>query len=271
MTDLTNNIDNEEFSEFENLKNKGDVDFWWASDLMKLMNYPNMKAFHKVIDKTTKTFVTLNIPYYENIIPEMNTVDGTLIQDFKLTRFACYISVMNGDTKKVEVAQAQAYFATQTRKFELSLQNSNEIDRLLIRDEITEGNKALASTAQKAGLTDFARFQNAGYRGMYNMFSVQLEKLRGVKKGKLMDNMGRTELAANLFRITQTEEKIKNNNITGQNNLEQTHFEIGREVRNIVVKNVGKTPENLPQAKELPEVKKEIKKGYKNMTKNDKK
>ena len=178
---------------------------------------------------------------------------------------------MNGDPKKSEVAEAQAYFAQQTRKFELYIENNNEIDRLLIREELTEGNKSLFSTIKKAGITDYAKFTNAGYLGMYNMENWKLAQKRNVNKEKLMDSMGRTELAANLFRITQTEERIKNKGVTGQNALEQTHFQVGREVRNIIVENSGKTPENLPQEKELPNVKKELKEGYKKMLKEDNK
>jgi DNA-damage-inducible protein D len=187
---------------------------------MQMLGYPNMKSFQKVLDRATKAFVSLNIPHYDNILAQQRVIDGITTQDFKLTRFACYLTVMNGDPKKKEVAQAQSYFAQQTI--------------------------------------------------IYNMASWELEKRRGVKKGKLMDYMGRTELAANLFRITQTEERIKNKGIFGQDNLEQTHYQVGKEVRKIVQENVGKAPENLPQAKQLPEVKKELKEGYKKMRKEDK-
>lgn len=256
---------------FEDFKNENGITYWWASDLMKMLGYPNMKSFQKVLDRATKAFVSLNIPHYENILSEMRDIEGSLVQDFKLTRFACYIAVMNGDPKKQEVALAQSYFAQQTRKFELYIENNQEIDRLLIREELVEGNKSLSSTIQKAGVEDFAKFQNAGYLGMYNMPNWKLANKRNVKSSKIMDTMGRTELAANLFRITQTEERIKNKNIKGQNALEQTHYEVGKEVRNIVIKNVGKTPENLPQEKELPNIKKELKEGYKKMLKEDKK
>jgi DNA-damage-inducible protein D len=255
---------------FEDFKNENGLTFWWATDLMRMLGYPNMKSFQKVLDRATKAFVSLNIPHYDNILVEMRNVDGVTIQDFKLTRFACYMTVMNGDPKKVEVAQAQSYFAQQTRKFELIVGNHEEIDRLLIREELTEGNKSLASTVKSAGISDYAKFVNAGYLGMYNMKSWQLENKRGVKKGKLMDYMGRTELAANLFRITQTEERIKNRGVKGQGGLEQTHYQVGQEVRNIVKKNVGKTPENLPQEKQLPEVKKELKQSYRKMKNEDK-
>ena len=268
MSEITGNINSN--PTFEDFKNENGLTYWWATDLMKMLGYPHMKSFQKVLDRATKAFVSLNIPHYENILATQRDIDGKETQDFKLTRFACYMVVMNGDPKKVEVARAQSYFAQQTRKFELYIQDNTQIDRLLIREELTEGNKSLASTAKQAGVQNFANFQNAGYVGMYNMKSWQLEKRRGVKKGKLMDNMGRTELAANLFRITQTEERIKNKNIKGQSNLEQTHFQVGKEVRKIVIENVGKLPENLPQEKQLPEVRKKLKQGYKQMTQQEK-
>lgn len=255
---------------FEDFKNENGIIYWWASDFMKMLGYPNLKAFQKVLDRATKAMVSLNIPHYENIIATTRENDGESKQDFKLTRFACYITAMNGDPKKNEVAKAQAYFAHQTRKFELYINDHQEMDRLLIRDELTEGNKSLASTVKQAGVSDFAKFANAGYLGMYNMESWKLANKRGVQKTKIMDTMGRTELAANLFRITQTEERIKSKGITGQYMLENTHFEVGREVRTIVQKNVGKSPENLPQEKQLPHIKKELKLGYKKMLKEEK-
>lgn len=245
---------------FEDFKNENGITFWWASDLMTMLGYKDMKSFQKVLDRATKAFVSLNIPHYENIISEQRAKENATSQDFKLSRFACYLTVMNGDPKKIEVAQAQVYFAQQTRKFELHIENNDELERLLIREELTEGNKSLASIAKQSGIVDFAKFQNAGYVGMYNMPSWQLAKKRGVKKEKLMDYMGRTELAANLFRVTQTEERIKNKGIKGQNNLEQTHFQVGKEVREIIKKNVGKSPENLIQEKQLSDVKRNSRK-----------
>lgn len=255
---------------FEDFKNQNGITFWWASDLMLMLGYTDMASFMKVIDRATRTFITLNIPHYDNIIPVERDVDGKSVRDFKLTRFACYVTAMNGDPKKTEVAMAQAYFAEQTRKFEVYIESGNDVSRLLIRDELIDGNKSLASTAKNAGVVDYAKFQNAGYRGMYNMLSCQLEKRRGVKHGALPDTMGRTELAANLFRVTQTEESIRRHGVTGQRDLENTHYQIGREVRRIVEKNTGVTPENLPQERRLPDVKKELKLGYRKMKKEDK-
>lgn len=256
---------------FEDFKNTNGIIYWWASELMTMLGYQSMKSFQKVLDRATKAMVSINIPHYENIISVQREMEGEVIQDFKLTRFACYMCSMNGDPKKPEVAIAQAYFAQQTRKFELYVSDGQEIDRLLIRDELTDGNKSLASVATRAGVVDHARFHNAGYVGMYNMESWKLAKRRGVDKTKIFDSMGRTELAANLFRVTQTEERIKNHNVKGQAQLEKTHFDVGKEVRSIIIKNVGKTPESLEQEKELPMLKKELKKGYKKMGDVDKK
>lgn len=255
---------------FEDFKNENGIVFWWASDLMKMLGYKDLKSFEKVLDRATKAFVSLGIKHYENIIPFDRNLDGIKFTDFKLSRFACYMSVMNADSKKVEVAQAQAYFAQQTRKFELIVQQQEDIERLLIREELSEGNKSLASVVNRAGVTDFAKFQNAGYLGMYNMPSWKLEKSRNVKKGTLMDYMGRTELAANLFRVTQTEERIKSQNIKGQRELENTHLEVGKAVRKMTIDNTGKSPETLPQAKKITEIKKEIKQNHKKMIDTDK-
>jgi DNA-damage-inducible protein D len=254
---------------FEDFKNENGITYWWASDLLQMLGYTDLKDFQSVLDRATKAFVSINIPHYENIIATLRDINGKQVQDFKLTRFACYIAVMNGNPKKNKVASAQAYFAEQTRKFELYLENNSEIDRLLIREELTEGNKSLASTAKQAGVIDYAKFANAGYLGMYNMESWKLANKRNVKKENLFDTMGRTELAANLFRVTQTEERIKSKKISGQENLEANHYQVGREVRKIVNENVGNTPENLIQEKELPNVKKELKAGYKKMLKED--
>ena len=158
---------------------------------------------------------------------------------------------MNADPKKPEVAKAQVYFIEQTRKFEILVQNSQEIERITIRDEIKEGNKSLSSVASRAGVTDYAKFSNAGYMGLYNMNNWQLARRRNIDKRDLQDYMGRAELAANLFRITQTEERIKNRNIKGQANLESTHQDVGREVREVILRNTGKNPEQLPLARKL--------------------
>ncbi|MDV4010048.1 damage-inducible protein [Elizabethkingia anophelis] len=256
---------------FEDFKQENGITYWWASDLMKMLGYTDLKVFiDKPVQKATKVLMSLGITHFNEIKHEMRDVDGEMTQDAKMTRFACYLTAMNSDVKKPEVAAAQAYFASQTQKFELLVSSGDQFERLLTREELAEGQKSLASVAKNAGVEDFAKFQNAGYLGMYNMPSWKLEKKRGVAKGKLFDYMGRSELAANLFRVTQTEERIKYKGIKGQNNIEQAHHEVGKEVREIIVKNIGKTPENLIQEQPLPQVKKELKQGHKKMIQEDK-
>ena len=248
---------------FEDFKCQNGIAFWWASDLAEMLDYASFSSFQKAIYRATKTMISLNIPHYTNITPGENP-NNQNIQDFKLTRFACYLIVMNADPAKEAVAKAQAYFVAMTREFEIQLENqSDNVERIITRDELAEGQKSLSGVVAGRGVQGhlgFAQFQNAGYVGMYNMFSYRLEQRRGIKKGQMPDHMGRAELAANLFRVTQTEERIKNKDIHGQKNLENTHKSIGSEIRQIVKKNTGNFPEDLPLERRLPEVKKELKK-----------
>src|SRR5690606_4661556 len=161
-------------------------------------------TFEKVIQKAMKALNSLGIPIHNNIVPIMHPVAGR--NDYKLSRFACYLVAMNADSKKPEVAKAHAYFASMTRSFEMMLEKTDQIERLVIRDEIKDGNTSLGKVAAAAGVLDYAKFQNAGYLGLYNMHNWQLAKRRNIDKSKLFEHMGRTELAANLFRITMTEE-----------------------------------------------------------------
>ena len=255
---------------FEDFKNQNGITFWWASEFMLMFGYNDMKSFRKVIDRATKAFISLNIDHLDNIVKVTREIDGLETVDYKLTRFACYLIAMNGDPKKYEVASVQAYFAAQTRKFEIYVDEHTNIERLLIRDEIKEGHKTLYSVAKQAKVEDYAKFQNAGYRGMYNMLNVQLANRRHIDKNKLFDTMGRAELAANLFRITQTEERIKSQNIYGQQKLEETHFDVGKEVRDMVKRNSGRYPESLPQEQTLSQVKKDLKSDFKVMKMIDK-
>ena len=247
--------------DFEDFKNENGLTYWWASHLMLMLGYKEMPSFKSAIDRAMKACLSLNIDCLDNFKKELNNGHD----DYKLTRFACYLTVMNADPKHQQVAAAQVYFIEQTRKFEIIIQKASEMERLAIRDEIKEGNKSLNKTASRAGLTDYARFANAGYMGLYNMTNWELAKRRNVDKKDLHEYMGRTELAANLFKLTQTEERIKNYNVQGQQNLEATHQRVGREVRDIILKNSGKSPEELPMERKLPDVRKELKATYKKM------
>jgi len=266
--ELVNN--NSEVLTFEDFKNENGIVFWWASDLMRMLGYEDEKKFMKSLDKATKACLSLNIDHYSNIILTEREIDGNTIRDFKLTRFACYITVMNSDPSYPNVAAAQLYFAEQTRLLEIKLQGREDLERVLIRDDIKEGNKQLSAIAKQNGLDDFARFNNQGYLGLYNQINTKLARKRGVDPKNLLDHMGRAELAANLFRITQTEERIKAQAVMGQKDLEKTHYIVGRDIRKMVIENSGRAPEDHPVERRLPEVRREIKKSCKEFTKIDK-
>lgn len=270
MSDLELFMCNFSEDNFEKFSHENGFTYWYASDLMKLLEYENFNTFQKAINRAMTTCNTLNIPIYDNFHQEQITRDGKVVIDFRLSRFACYLTVMNADSRKPSVAMAQAYFATLAGAVHNYLEEANRVERLVIREEVSEREASLSGVVHKAGINNYAFFQNAGYRGMYNKNISQLKQIRNIPSNKSpLDFMGKEELAANLFRITQTELKIKQDNIKGQGMLEYTAESVGKKVRQTMKDISGVLPENLPAHEDIKDVKKQLKEKSKQIKKID--
>lgn len=244
---------------FESHCKENGYTYWLASDLMNFLGYETWQSFQNPINRAIATCTTLQIPIMENFTQLTSMTPGQHY-DFKLSRFACYLVVMNADGKKPAVAKAQAYFATLAGAVDRYLEQVERVDRLVTRDEISDRERSLTGVANRAGVQNFAFFQNAGYRGMYNRNINSLRELRDIPSNRSpLDFMGKEELAANLFRMTQTELKIKNENISGQIRLEGTAEDVGREVRRTMMKIGGVAPEDMPKSEDIKKVKKNLK------------
>ena len=267
MNDLARYFDGEgEIFEESGLSNGGR--FWLARDFGEALGYATFATFKKAINRAIQTCVTLNLPVHENF-RDIRTSSGGL--DYKLSRFACYLVAMNGDVRKPQVAQAQAYFAGLAEAVQRYIQDARDVERVQIRDEVSDGEKSLASTAHKAGVHQYAFFQNAGYRGMYNMNISALKRHKGLggSKRSLLDFMGKRELAGNLFRITETDAKLRADNIRGQKPAERVAHGVGRTVRKIMVDNTGETPESLPLAGDIKKIQTDLKRTAKAFERQD--
>lgn len=234
-------------------------EFWYARDLQIAIEYKEWRNFLKVIDKAKIACQGSSNAVSDHFV-EVNKMVSIgsgaerEINDIELSRYACYLIVQNGDPRKKVIALGQSYFAIKTRQQEL-IENYDNLDedtkRLAIRNEMKVHNKSLAEAAKLAGITepmDYAIFQNKGYQGLYGGMSrkdIQLHK--GLKPSQdILDHMGSTELAANLFRATQTDEKIRKENIVGKEAANRTHYEVGKKVRQTIKELGGTMPENLP-------------------------
>lgn len=246
---------------FENIKhiNEYGQEYWSARELIPVLEYNEYRFFKKVIDKAIEACASSNNAVSDHFVYAHDMVDigsgaRREVEDYHLSRYACYLVAMNGDPRKRAVALAQTYFAVKTRQQEL-VENYDALTedqkRLAIRHEMREHNKALAAAAQEAGVIspqEYAIFQNEGYKGLYGGLGAQdIHKRKGLKKSqKILDHMGSTELAANLFRATQTEEKLRRDQVRGKENANQTHYDVGCKVRQTIQDLGGTMPEDLP-------------------------
>lgn len=260
-------------TKFEDFGKENGSRYWFAIDLMAFLTYSNYNSFKQVVNKAISACMTLGIEVSENFIQTKREIEGKQVDDYKLTRFACYLVAMNSDPKKEPVARAQVYFVQMAEAIQKHILESESIERVLIRDEMSDRETSLSGVAKKHGVKNYPLFQNAGYRGLYNKNLTQLKKIKGLDdiKRSLLDFMGKEELAANLFRITQTESKIKNENIQGQTSLENAAEKVGAEIRKVIISTSGNKPEDLPLSEDIKEVKKELKITHKKFKNIDKK
>jgi DNA-damage-inducible protein D len=243
--------------------------YWSAREYMEMLGYESYETFRKAINKAISTCTTLDIDVSENFQQTSTDIAGRPEKDFRLSRFACYLVAMNADHNKLQVAKAHAYFAATAETIRRYVDNSEDVERVLIREEVSTHEKALNSAAKTAGVSDqgFALFQNAGYRGMYNMNLSQLKKHKGLQQvtRSLLDFMGKDELAANLFRITQTELKLKNDQICGQNNAERVAEDVGKKVRKTMLEISGTKPEDMELAEDIKKIRTSLKQTHKGL------
>ena len=258
---------------FESIKHINDAgqEYWTGRELQKVLEYKQWRRFSDAVDRAKTACLNSgnNIDdHFADVGKLIRAGKGAQreIEDYELSRYACYLIVMNGDPRKEVIAVGQTYFAIKTRQQEL-IDNYDELTeeqkRIAIRSEMVAHNKSLAEAAYSAGVRtskDFAIFQNRGYQGLYGGLGVKdIQKRKGLKPNqKILDHMGSTELAANLFRATQTDEKIRRENIIGKQAANETHFEVGRKVRQTISELGGTMPEDLPTpAKSIQQIEKE--------------
>lgn len=236
-------------------------DFWQARALGKVLDYSEYRHFLPVVERAREACKNSGQPvddHFEDVLAMVEIGSGAFreLPDVLLSRYACYLIVQNGDPSKPVIANGQTYFAMQTRRQELAddakfTQLNEDEKRLAIRNEMATHNKYLAAAAKDAGVLtplDYAIFQDHGYRGLYGGLSAKdIHARKGLKKSqRILDNMGSTELAANLFRATQAEEKLRRDEVQGKQQANRTHLEVGQKVRQTIKELGGTMPEALP-------------------------
>lgn len=252
-------INNKSFEDIKHIDENG-VEFWYARELMPILQYAKWQNFKKIINKAIiaceNSEISTNYCFTDISKPIISGKGKEeFIEDYKLTRYACYLIAQNGDSRKKVIATAQTYFAVQTRKQELTEKEytllTEDEKRFYQRNLTRKGNYSLNQTAKKAGVKNFDKFYNSGYKGLYNGETADdIAKRKGLRyREDILDNMGSEELAANLFRITQTESKLKKDDISNEKEANKTHYNVGAKVRKTIRELGGTMPEDLPTPK----------------------
>ncbi|NCS66439.1 MAG: DNA damage-inducible protein D [Hydrogenophilales bacterium CG03_land_8_20_14_0_80_62_28] len=255
---------------FESIKqtNEHGAEYWSARDLQLLLGYSQWRRFEQAIERAiTSCEQSGNRPDYHfagaGKMVGLGSGSQRTVEDYHLSRFACYLIAQNGDPRKPEIAQAQKYFAVQARRQELNDQATADMERLELRKQTAEEFKALSGAAQDAGVQSkmFGVFHDAGYKGLYGGIGRDAIKQRKAipEKDNLLDRMNATELAANQFRLTQTRDKLAREGVRNQSQAIQTHEQVGKEVRDAIKRIGGTLPENIPPAEHIKEVEKRVK------------
>ena len=243
---------------FESIKHTDEngSEYWYARELMIVLEYGKWENFHKVIKKAmlacklSNNSISCDFPGVRKIVEAGATTKE--VEDYKLSRYACYLIVHNADVRKEVVAFGQTYFAVQTRKMELTEDYFKSLDenkkRLITRGKTIAKNKTLYKTVKESGVVNYGKFTNCGYKGLYGGETAKdIARRKGIdEKKEILDYMGSEELADNLFRIVQTESKLKNDNIDNEVDANNTHYTVGKEVRDTIKRLGGIMPEDLP-------------------------
>lgn len=248
--------------------NEHGAEYWSARSLQALLGYSQWRRFEQAMERAITSCQESGNPPEHHFAGAGKPIAGgkgavQVVDDYHLSRFACYLIAQNGDPRKTEIAQAQQYFAIQTRRQELSDQLAADIERLELRKQTSAEFKALSGAAQQAGVQSrmFGVFHDAGYKGLYGgLGNDAIKAKKGVPtKEQLMDRMNATELAANQFRMTQTRDKLARDGVRNQAQAIQTHEQVGSEVREAIKRIGGTLPEKIPPAEHIKEVEKRVK------------
>ena len=252
--------------DFESIKkvDSNGYEFWEARELMPILGYQNWQDFHNALRRAQITCRSTGQTIEDQFrgAPKLIKIaKGTKkeafrkVEDYHLSRLACYLIAQNGDPRKPEIAFAQTYFAVQTRKQELFVSMDDDGKRLFTRQQVLSHNRQLSDTAKKAGVDNFGKFHNAGYLGLYGLKAKDIRLKKGIGDDDILDRAGSTELAANLFRITQTDAKLKKaTRVLEENLASRTHYEVGKQVRESIRQIGGTMPEELPPEEHIEQL-----------------